>query len=88
MQAVKPKGSKIEIWPTKALWERGYRYRKNHKKNQETRHCFYGKTQSSVTVSFGTVKTGKKESTTLKTTVTFWLPKSERNIYRDKEVNQ
>ena len=32
MQAVKNKGSKIEILLSKTLWEKGFRYRKNDKK--------------------------------------------------------
>lgn len=31
MQAVKSKGSKIEVLLMKALWHKGYRYRKNDK---------------------------------------------------------
>ena len=31
MRAVKSKGSKIEKMMGKALWSRGYRYRKNYK---------------------------------------------------------
>jgi DNA mismatch endonuclease (patch repair protein) len=31
MQAIKGKGSRIEVRLAKALWARGYRYRKNDK---------------------------------------------------------
>ena len=32
MQAIRSKDSKIEVVLRKALWEKGYRYRKNYKK--------------------------------------------------------
>ena len=90
MQAIKYKDTKIEIALRQALWSRGARYRKNVQ-------TIYGKPD----IVFLGVKVAiycdsdfwhgydwehKKDK--IKTRRDFWLPKIERTMQRDAEVNE
>lgn len=90
MRAVKNRDSKIELKLRKALWERGYRYRKNYKD-------LVGKPDIVLTkyklVIFcdsefwhGFDWDNKKKE--IKSNQDFWIKKIESNISRDKEVNK
>lgn len=90
MRAVKNKGSKIERKLAKALWEKGCRYRKNNK-------TVFGKpdlTFKSLKIAifcdseFWHGKDWGKRKNDHKSNVKFWHQKIERNIERDKEVNE
>lgn len=83
MQAVKNKDSKIEIMLGKALWKKGYRYRKNDKTVFGKPDFFLKsiKLQYFAIVSFGTIKIGKKESMTARLTLSF-------GIKRLKEISR
>jgi DNA mismatch endonuclease Vsr len=90
MQAVKSTGSKIETALAKELWSIGYRYRKNDKK-------IFGKPDLSmkrykiaifVDSEFWHGKEWAKRKKDHKSNQDFWLKKIERNIDRDKEVNE
>ena len=90
MQAVKSKGSKIETALAKKLWSLGYRYRKNDK-------TVYGKPDLTmkrykiaifVDGEFWHGKDWEKHKEDHKTNQEFWFNKIERNIQRDKEVNE
>lgn len=39
MQNIRSKDTKIEVQLRKALWNKGYRYRKNYKKLGKSGHC-------------------------------------------------
>lgn len=90
MQAVRPKDSKIEIRLAKALWTKGYRYRKNHKKTfGKPDIAFVGlKIAVFCDSEFWHGKDWEKRKYDFKSNRDFWLPKIERNIQRDKEVNK
>jgi DNA mismatch endonuclease (patch repair protein) len=89
MSAIKSVGTKAEIKLAKALWSLGYRYRKNNK-------TIFGKPD----LTFKSIKLaifidseffhGKDFETKKKpaTNAAFWQKKIERNIQRDKEVNE
>jgi len=88
MQAVKNKNSRIELILGKALWNRGWRYRKNDK-------TIFGKpdfTFKSKKVAifcdseFWHGKDWEVKKFDHKSNQDFWIPKIERNIERDKEV--
>ena len=90
MQAVKSTGSKIETSLAKELWSLGYRYRKNDK-------TIFGKPDLSmkryklaifVDSEFWHGKEWAKRKKDHKSNQDFWLKKIERNIDRDKEVNE
>jgi len=89
MQAVKSKNSKIEILLRKALWKKGYRYRINDKK-------VFGKPDIAIKKykiaifcdsEFWHGKDWETKKYKIKSNRDFWWKKIERNIERDKEVN-
>lgn len=90
MQAVKDKDSKIEIMLRKELWSRGLRYQKNSSKVYgKPDIVFIGKKVAVFCDSefwHGFNWEMKKEE--IKSHRDFWIPKIERNIQRDIEVNQ
>lgn len=90
MQAVKNKDSQIELMLRKELWNRGLRYRKNS--NKVFGHpdiVFIGKKIAVFCDSefwHGYDWENKKDE--IKSRRDFWIPKIERNIQRDNEVNE
>lgn len=90
MQAVKSKGSKIEILLGKELWQRGHRYRKNNKKVFGKPDFTFKKYKIAIFVDseFWHGKDWEKRKHDHKTNKVFWHKKIERNIERDKEVNE
>lgn len=89
MRRVKSKDSKIEIMLRKELWARGLRYQKNSKKVfGKPDIVFIGKKVAVFCDSefwHGYDWDNKKKE--FKSHQDFWIPKIERNIARDKEVN-
>jgi DNA mismatch endonuclease (patch repair protein) len=90
MQAVKSKDSEIEKMLRLALWSKGYKYRKNVK-------SVFGKPdivfKSKHIVVFCDSEfwhgyNWKQRKKDFKSNQDFWIPKIERNIQRDKEVNE
>lgn len=92
MQHIRSKDTAIEVKLRKALWEKGYRYRKNYKelpgkpdivltKYKIAIFCdgefFHGK-------NWGVIKTKLKNSNNGE----FWINKISRNIERDNEVDK
>ena len=90
MQAVKNKDSEIELLLRKELWKRGIRYRKNVKKVfVHPDIAFIGKRVAVFCDSefwHGYDWEHKKEE--IKSRRDFWIPKIERNMERDNEVNK
>lgn len=92
MQSIRGKDTKIEVLLRKALWAKGYRYRKNYHqlpgkpdivltKYKIAIFCdgefFHGKEWD---VLEGRLKKGKNAE--------FWIGKIKRNMVRDDEVNK
>lgn len=90
MQAIKSTDSKIEVQLRKELWRRGLRYRKNVKSIfGHPDIAFIGKKIAVFCDSefwHGYDWEHKKDE--IKTRRDFWIPKIERNIQRDMEVNK
>ena len=90
MQAVKNKNTKIEVLLRKELWSRGLRYQKNSKKvfgNPDI--VFIGKKVAVFCDSeFFHGYDWKNRQKEIKSNRDFWIPKIERNMQRDKEVNE
>lgn len=89
MQAIKSKDTEIEIILRKALWSRGYRYRKNYKK-------LIGKpdivlTKYKIVIfcdsEFWHGKNYKESTDRIGTNSDYWKQKIKRNMERDREVN-
>ena len=90
MQAVKSKGSKIETLLAKELWKRGRRYRKNNKSVYGKPDFTFKKHKIAIFVDseFWHGKDWEERKNDHKSNEEFWHKKIERNIERDKEVNE
>ena len=90
MQHIRNKNSEIEVAFRKALWSKGYRYRKNVKTVfGHPDIAFIGKKIAVFCDSefwHGYDWEHRKED--FKVRRDFWIPKIERNIQRDIEVTQ
>ncbi|MCL4547181.1 MAG: very short patch repair endonuclease [Bacteroidetes bacterium] len=90
MQAVKSSGSKIETALAKALWGKGYRYRKNNKTVFGTPDITFKQLKIAIFVDseFWHGKNWEVRKYDHKTNKKFWYTKIENNIARDKLVNR
>jgi len=90
MQAVKSKDSKIEVRLRKALWQQGYRYRKNYSKLEGKPDIVLVKYKIAIFCDsefwHGYDWTHKRCE--IKSNQEFWGKKIERNMERDAEVNR
>lgn len=90
MKAIKSKDTKEEILLAKALWHKGHRYRKNNKSVFGTPDLTFKKYKIAVFVDgeffHGYNWEDKKEK--IKSNREYWISKIERNMQRDKDVNQ
>jgi DNA mismatch endonuclease Vsr len=90
MKAVKNKGSKIETMLQKELWHRGLRYRKNAKTVYgKPDIVFIGKKIAVLCDSeFFHGYDWENKNKEIKSNRDFWISKIEKNMARDKEVNE
>lgn len=90
MSRVKNKDSEIELVLRKELWARGMRYRKNVKSVfGKPDVAFIGKKIAVFCDSeFWHGYDWENRKSDIKSRREFWIPKIERNIQRDKEVNE
>lgn len=90
MQAVKSKGTKIEVIFGKMLWNAGVRYRKNDK--QVFGHPDFTLRTARIAIfcdgEFWHGKNWELRKLDHKSHQEFWIPKIERNMQRDCEVNE
>jgi DNA mismatch endonuclease (patch repair protein) len=90
MQAIKSKNTKIEILLGKALWSRGYRYRKHNKAVFGKPDFTFKKYKIAIFCDseFWHGKDWDILKKRLTTNPEYWLKKIERNIQRDLIVNE
>lgn len=90
MQQVKSKDTKIEVMLRKELWSRGLRYQKNSKKVfGKPDIVFLGKKVAVFCDSeFWHGYNWNERKNDFKSHRDFWIPKIERNMERDREVNK
>ena len=90
MQAVKNKDSQIELLLRKKLWNRGIHYRKNATKIfGKPDIVFIGKKIAVFCDSeFWHGYNWEEHKKDFKSHQEFWIPKIDRNIQRDLEVNE
>jgi len=90
MQAIRSKDTSIELRLRKALWKRGIRYRKNYKK-------LIGKPDIAITKyriavfcdsDYWHGYDWENRNQHIKSNREYWIPKIERNMARDQEVNE
>ena len=90
MQAVKASGSEIEAMLGKALFAKGYRYRKNDKSVFGKPDLTFKRLKIAIFADseFWHGKDWEKRKHDHKSNQDFWIKKIERNIERDREVNK
>jgi DNA mismatch endonuclease (patch repair protein) len=90
MQAIRSTNTKMEIVLAKALWEKGYRYRKNDKKIFGKPDLTFKKLKIAIFVDseYFHGKDWDINKHRIKTNRKFWWDKIEGNIKRDIEVNR
>ncbi len=90
MRAIKGKNTSIEIILRKELYRRGLRYRVNYTKLVgKPDIVFIGKKLAIFCDSeFWHGKNWEKKKERIKSNREYWIPKIERNISRDKTVNE
>jgi DNA mismatch endonuclease, patch repair protein len=90
MQAIKNKATIAEVALAKALWAKGYRYRKNNKKVFGNPDLTFSRYKLAIFVD-GEYFHGynwETEKHRIKTNRSFWWKKIEGNMTRDKLVNE
>lgn len=89
MQRVKSKDSEIEKILRNALWNKGYRYRKNVKDVFGHPDIVFKSKKVAIFCDseFWHGYDWERKKNEIKTRQDFWIPKIERNMQRDKEVN-
>lgn len=90
MAKIKSQNTKPELKLKKALWNLGFRYRKNLKKLPGSPDIVYTKHKLAIFVDgeFWHGYNWAEKKTKIKTNRDFWIPKIERNIQRDTQNNQ
>lgn len=90
MKAIKSKGTKIEELLGKALWTRGLRYRRNNKNVFGKPDFTFQKHKIAIFCDseYFHGKDWEIKKHRIKTNTEFWQEKIERNIERDKDVNE
>ncbi len=90
MGKIRGKNTKPELAFRKALWAAGYRYRIDYKKLIGKPDILLKKYKTAIFIDgeFWHGHNWKERKLKIKTNKEFWIPKIERNIQRDQEVNQ
>lgn len=90
MKANKPKGTKPELMLSHELWRRGYRYRRNMKNVAGSPDICFKRLKLAVFVDgeFWHGRNWESASLRIKSNREYWIPKIERNMERDKEVDR
>jgi DNA mismatch endonuclease Vsr len=90
MQAIKSKGTKIEVILAKALWGKGLRYTKNNKKIFGRPDIVFSRYKIAVFCDseYFHGKDWEIAKNRIKSNQDFWHKKIEGNINRDNEVNE
>ncbi|SHH07765.1 very short patch repair endonuclease [Flagellimonas flava] len=90
MGKIRGKNTKPELAFRKALWASGYRYRIDYKKLIGKPDIVLKKYKTAIFIDgeFWHGHNWEERKHKIKTNREFWIPKIERNIQRDEEVNE
>lgn len=90
MRAIKSKNTSVEILLAKKLWHKGYRYRKNDRTIFGTPDIVFRKYRIAIFIDseFFHGYNWEAKKLKLKDNREYWISKIERNIARDKKVNE
>lgn len=92
MQKIRSKDTRAEVLLRKALWKKGYRYRKNWKRLPGCPDIVLTKQKICVFVDGEYFHgkdwdAGRKEKAEAGSNAAYWVPKIERNMERDKSAD-
>jgi DNA mismatch endonuclease (patch repair protein) len=89
MSRIRSTNTKPEVALRKALWHFGYRYRIHDRRLPGKPDLVFAKQKMVVFVDgdFWHGFNWKQKKTKIKQNAAFWIPKIERNMQRDREVN-
>lgn len=89
MQAIKSKDTTIELMLRKALWREGIRYRKNYKQLPGKPDIVITKYRIAVFCDsdYWHGYDWENRQARIKSNREYWIPKIERNMERDRQVN-
>lgn len=92
MQKIRSKDTRAEVLLRKALWKKGYRYRKNWKRLPGCPDIVLTKQKICVFVDGEYFHgkdwdAGRKEKAEAGSNAAYWVPKIERNIERDRSAD-
>lgn len=89
MQAIRSKDTKIEILLRRALWKKGYRYRKNFSKVTGKPDIVFIKKKIAIFCDseFWHGYNWENNKSNIQSNKDFWIKKIESNMKRDKYVN-
>ncbi len=90
MSKIRGKDTKPEVALRKAVWQLGYRYRKNHKKLAGKPDLAFTRQKVAVFVDgeFWHGHNWEEKKHRIKSNQAFWIPKIERNMQRDRQNTQ
>lgn len=90
MSKIKGKNTKDEVLLAKALWNRGHRYRKDNRSVFGRPDLTFKKYRIAIFVDgeFFHGYNWEDRKTKIHSNRDYWIPKIERNMQRDKDVNQ
>jgi len=90
MSRIRSKDTKTEVKLRKALWAKGYRYRKNVKSLPGSPDIAIKKYKVAVFIDgeFWHGYNWEQKRQTIKRNRAYWIPKIERNMERDRENTQ
>ncbi|WP_422349687.1 very short patch repair endonuclease [Flagellimonas sp.] len=90
MGKIRGKNTKPELAFRKALWAAGYRYRIDYKKLIGKPDIVLKKYKTAIFIDgeFWHGHNWEERKLKIKTNKAFWIPKIERNMQRDQEVNE
>ncbi|MEM8999118.1 MAG: very short patch repair endonuclease [Bacteroidota bacterium] len=90
MSKIRGKNTKPELLFRRALWTAGYRYRIDYKKLPGKPDIALNKYSTVIFIDgeFWHGHNWSERKNKIKTNRAFWIPKIERNIQRDGEVNE
>lgn len=90
MSRIRSKDTKAEVRLRKALWAKGYRYRKNVKSLPGSPDIAIKKYKVAVFIDgeFWHGYNWEEKRQTIKRNRAYWIPKIERNMERDRENTQ
>lgn len=90
MSKIKGRNTKDEVLLAKALWHRGHRYRKDNRSVFGRPDLTFKKHKIAIFVDgeFFHGYNWEDRKTKIQSNRDYWIPKIERNMQRDKDVNQ